>query len=1072
MYFPDKPIIDNNDLKLHEELKRFLEEQKTIDIATGFFNLGGFELIADRIKQVDKCRLLLGKTPHIETDKEHDIIDYIPKKLTESFEEEPFTSEKDTAASKLIDFLKQENVKVKLFKGSFLHGKAYIFPKASIVGSSNFTYSGLGGQSGENSINTELNIVSNQGIDYVRREWFERFWNHETSIDFKDELIEIVENSKFGTKTTPYEVYLKALYELEKNALEYKLSSELEDDSRVDLTKFQEDGVKRVMSRLRRYRGVIVADSVGLGKTWIAKKVIEEFALGRHKAFTVVSPASLREMWKGEMKDLGIAENIISQEELSQQYTSIGDLINRHINRPKSDINLVVVDESHNFRNPTSNRYERLFSMIEQFSEGEDPYLLFLTATPINNSIWDLYWQLMLITRNRNSAFVKDGINDIEEYFRRADKSDTVEVLEPVLNQIMVRRTRQYVQKEYPNEKIDGKPIKFPERKLHTLEYQLDDTYRGLYEEITEVIEEDLNMAYYQIEGYRKDSSSIDEFELGRMQALSGIFRTILLKRLESSVDAFCKSVKSQIDFLQTFKRYLDEENVILEKKAFDKYLKGINEDEAPSIEELVKNDGLKELNPSDYNVENFYPDLEEDIANFKKLYQKINRIDAEEDAKLQTFKEELLELSRKGKIVVFSYYKDTLNYIYEELGSDDEFLQKLDKSLSIVHGDVSVIKRQKRLRRFAPKANAPTNSGDISSRKEIDILFSTDVLSEGQNLQDANMVINYDLHWNPTRMIQRAGRIDRLGTDFDVVDIYNFFPEDELEELLKLVENLQSKIEDINDSVGLDSSVLGEKINPKVFGAIRTMHSGTAEERKDLLDEEEKTQFGGGEVFWRPLKEFIEEKAIEELRGIPDGVRSGLEKGEFHGVFFAFTYEKEDPTQNHYYWYLRDLNNGSWLTNKEEILSYIACRPEEPRKVDESVDIFSLYRDAREKIKSDFETRQQIPVSNSRDRKLIRDITDELNYLLNEYEYNYEDPETVAELEDILTKLDKISHTKRRVKYFRGKYRRYQDGALKEKEFIENLSDFLENKRITDPADFEEFEHDKLKLKAVDVIS
>jgi hypothetical protein len=332
--------------------------------------------------------------------------------------------------------------------------------------------------------------------------------------------------------------------------------------------------------------------------------------------------------------------------------------------------------------------------------------------------------------------------------------------------------------------------------------------------------------------------------------------------------------------------------------------------------------------------------------------------------------------------------------------------------------------------------------------------------------------MINYDLHWNPTRMIQRAGRIDRLGSDFEFVEIYNFFPEDELEELLRLIQILQEKIENINDSVGLDTSVLGERIKPKVFGAIRTLWEGTEEEKQKLLQEEEEFQFGGGEEFWLPIKEFIDKEALDKLRAIPDGIKSGLKQGKIRGVFYAFTYEKEDPTQNHYYWYLYDLNNENWITNKREILQFIKCNPDEERIWDEKIDIYSLYDKAIENIMEEFATIEHQPQANARDMKMIRNITDELHHLLDEFEYYYEDPERIQKIEKVVEKLNNINHTKRRLKEIRQIYRDYKQKILSGIQFFNRLYDFLEDKPILPVSRAEEFERQRLILKAVEVIT
>jgi superfamily II DNA or RNA helicase len=196
-------------------------------------------------------------------------------------------------------------------------------------------------------------------------------------------------------------------------------------DSVVNLATFQQDAVNRVYSSLKNYNGVLVADSVGLGKTWIAKKVIEDFGFYRRRKFLVICPAQLHRMWQAELKDLGVSENIIHQEFLGGEGLDFEDLEKRHQIK-LADISLIVIDESHNFRNPISNRYENLFSLIEKIrSNGKTPKVILMTATPMNNTIWDFYFQLMLIGQNNKRMFIKQGIFDLQKEFNKHIKGNT-----------------------------------------------------------------------------------------------------------------------------------------------------------------------------------------------------------------------------------------------------------------------------------------------------------------------------------------------------------------------------------------------------------------------------------------------------------------------------------------------------------------------------------------------------------------------------------------------------------------------------------------------------------------------
>ncbi len=489
MYRPESLIIDNSKLKLFEELNKILQDEKALSIASAYFNISGFQLIEDSISAVKELKLLIGKSPE-KSAKKPDI--FIPeveykKSFRQDLEEEDFERDKKETVNKLLNLLKNPAVEVRLYNKGFLHGKVYIFDKLAIVGSSNFTYSGF-------TSNTELNAVLDEAHSrYIKKEWFEKFWQQ--AKDFKEDLIKILDESKFGTKEyVPYHIFIKSLYELQKEDIlfDYETPSTLP-ASEVDLANFQEDAVKRIYSRLKTYNGVLIADSVGLGKTWIAKKIIEDFGFYRRKRFIIICPASIDELlWRPALKDIGVSENIVHQEGLGREDFDFKQLQSK-LNFKLEDIALIVIDESHNFRNPFSNRYETLFTLIEKASKKSKPKILLLTATPMNNTHWDLYFQLMLLFQNNKRVFLKEGIFDLEDQFKRADRGD-ISQLADILQIISIRRTRQYIESNYPEAKYKDESanwvkIKFPERKLYEINYSLDDTYQGLYFRITEKIE-------------------------------------------------------------------------------------------------------------------------------------------------------------------------------------------------------------------------------------------------------------------------------------------------------------------------------------------------------------------------------------------------------------------------------------------------------------------------------------------------------------------------------------------------------------------------------------------------------
>jgi hypothetical protein len=639
-------VIDNQAHRLSDALNELLAQSagKPVDIATAYFAISGYRLVNDGLHPVGAFRLLLGSEPHSGADVGlRASAEALKNRLQGDLEAEPFNEATLRLVEDLIAFLRADKVEVRLYDKGFLHAKAYLFhqddvgahnradrlrPFAAIVGSSNFTGPGL-------VSNKELNLVHRvilpteeavdreaaervdylgsypqgwqsladpSGIDvpdetrrFIKSEvgaraitelmgWYEQHWAD--SVDFKDDLIELLDASKFGTKEyTPYEVYTKALYEYFKEELGED-SSEL-GRSAVDLAEFQDDAVKKARRILARYDGVLIADSVGLGKTWIGKKLLEDFAYHRRQKAVVVCPASLREMWQNELGSATIAAQVVGMEELGRDSFDPA---------PYADADVVLIDESHNFRNDKANRYLALDTVMQlnggRGRDGEHKKVILLSATPINNDLYDLANQVRLFTQSRPDYFREAGIGDFNAYFRRSRRlvrKDDVPagvVLFNLLEEIMVRNTRPYIKAAYPNATIKGKPVLFPNRRLHTVEYNLGATYGGLYDEIVAAIES-LSLAPYKLEAYKKPSAITDEeqhkFEEGREEGLVGIFKTRFLKRLESSIEAFRLSLRRALTFEETYKDYLLDRRVV-SSKDFQKALRFLARDEEDDI--------------------------------------------------------------------------------------------------------------------------------------------------------------------------------------------------------------------------------------------------------------------------------------------------------------------------------------------------------------------------------------------------------------------------------------------------------------------------------------------------------
>ena len=763
-------------------------------------------------------------------------------------------------------------------------------------------------------------------------------------------MIDLLDASKFGRKEyTPYEVYMKALFEYFKDDL--GADQPALGKSAVELSEFQEDAVAKARRILARYDGVLIGDSVGLGKTWIGKKLLEDYAYHLRQKALVVCPASLRQMWTAELRDATIPGAVVSQEELGQADYDPG---------VAGDADVILIDESHNFRNRSTQRYENLERVISANAgrgrDGSRKKLILLTATPINNNIFDLYNQITLITRGDRSYFSGAGIGDLQRFFLNARRNvadrEIGSALFNLLEEVVIRRTRAFVRTNYPEAMIDGRKITWPERRLKTVRYDLESTYGGIYDKVVAAIE-DLRLATYQLETYKKAGVARDEFEQGREEALAGIFRSRYLKRFESSVDAFRISVRRALEFTKTFESYLLDGR-LLDSASFQKamrYLSREDEEEettpAGRADQLDANeeamrimDTLPALDTAKYDLRRIHQALQHDVESLAGIWRLIEGITPDRDAKLDELKS-LLSSDLKGqKVIVFTYYRDTARYLFRELASDrgGEFRRRAgDPNIRRMDGGVSPRDRVRLIQKFAPHSN---NRSELAgSDQEIDILVSTDVLSEGQNLQDCGFLVNYDLHWNPTRMVQRAGRIDRIGSRHPLLWVYNMFPEEGLEKLLRLVETLSRKITDIDRSGFLDVSVLGETVHPRNFNTLRRIFD---EDGSVIEEQEQFAELASNEFLLQQLRNLLDSGAREMLEALPDGIHSGLARAGERGVFFYFTAPGESGEGRRHFWRYYDLTRDRVLDNRFLIANLIACAPDTPRVVGDC-DVFAV---------------------------------------------------------------------------------------------------------------------------------
>jgi len=1007
-------VIDNEseEKRLSNVLNDILSEHqgKSLDIASAYFNVFGYKFLKDGLDDLGSFRLLLGYEPNqsedigVKPDK-----DKLLKQMQGDLEDLPFGEDFLILVEDLIRLLRKDKVAVRLYEDGFLHAKSYLFyhdkpvsdgvfdrymPYVGIVGSSNFTRGGLSSNkelnlvhkaklsdsdvdnaikisqrledpnkdeifNDEVSVNKLMSSVGASAIDDLSK-WYQEHWTE--AHEFKDDLIELLDTSKFGEyEYTPYQLYMKTLFTYLKDDLESSVESYKK--SVVELTEFQEDAVKKARKILMKYSGVMIADSVGLGKTWIAKKLLEDYAYHMRQKVLIVPPASLKPMWKDELNEAGIPAQYVTQEKLGRKEFDPSEY---------GDVDVVLIDESHNFRNSTSQRYENMERIISMNGGrgrgGNRKVVILLTATPINNGLMDLYNQLRLITQNEKDYFSLAGIGDLRKYFLRArrkarDGNSTIPLFN-LLEEIVVRRSRTFIKKAYPEATIGGNKITWPERELGTLTYDLEDSYSNIYKDFIKRIE-DLKLAPYSLENYKRTDEEKDDMEIGREMALIGIFKTRFLKRFESSVNAFRISIRRSLEFLKTFEDYLLD-GKLLDSSTFrtmQRFAEQEREDDDATPKSLSKEfdtkDELKdilktlpELDIEKYDLKSIHQDIQNDIDRLTYIWNEIKDITYEDDEKLQKLKVALKEEFKGKKLLIFSYYKDTEQYLYNyftETKEGKKFIKEIgDPTISRLDSDFSPSDREHRIQHFSPKANdKPELSG---SEEEIDIMFSTDVLSEGQNLQDCGYMLNYDLHWNPMRMVQRAGRIDRIGSEYEKLYVYNFFPEDKLEELLGIVNTLNTKIQSVNGTGFHDASILGEEVNPKEFNTLRRIRD---EDGTVFEEEEEEIELASNEMLKRVLIDMLESEGRETIEELPDGIHSGRKYEDAKGVFFYFTLEENDGSVQDF-WKYYDLQNSEIIDNRYIIANYISCNKDEPRVAPDDVDIFTIKEEVKNDILSD----------------------------------------------------------------------------------------------------------------------
>ncbi len=811
-------------------------------IASGYFNPEGFGLLADLLERLPKVRLLLGAEPTPPPARPARRIGEPPARFEARVVREAirandagllrdrnlleFAPATEAAIRRLLALLESGKAEVRRYEKGFLHGKAFIFAdeEGVISGSSNFTAAGL-------TANLELNLGRYDPTPVRQvKQWFDDLWDEAQPFD-----LAAIYQQRYE-EYPPYLIYLRVLWELYGQELEEEQAT----DPLIRLTTFQSDGVWRARRILGKYNGVLFADGVGLGKTFVAGELIREAVQDRRQRVLLIAPAALRDgMWSRFTDEHQIHVETYSYEQLLNDRQLGGS--ESYLKHQPNEYAMVVVDEAHVFRNPDTRRAQALRRLLL----GKPPkQLVLLTATPVNNSLWDLYYLLTLFI-GHDAVFAERGIRSLKERFSETSQENPddlrPDMLFDVLDAVTVRRTRHFVRRYYPNDRIIGPggvemPVQFPEPHVEAINYDLEEVLPGFFDDLKKALAPEdeqqqplLTMARYCPSMHRLDRE-VEESQL----TLVGLIRSGLLKRFESSAYAFGQTARRMADSHGAFLKALDA-GYLLSPKALEEWT---NIDSDEEWERLLEETGAEPT--ENYNVETLKAAVKADRDILCRFADTAAKVGADNDPKLAELTVALAEIFRsaekdgigeedarnKRKIIIFSYFADTADWIERHVrnivDSQKTFAAYRGRIVSVAGQDSRYgVSREDAVFGFVPvSSEAPPGRNE----DRFDILITTDVLAEGVNLQQCRNIINYDLPWNPMRLVQRHGRIDRIGSRHPDVYMWCFFPDRQLDELLNLEERIRRKLAQAAASIGVESEVIpGGRTGEVVFSQTRT---------------------------------------------------------------------------------------------------------------------------------------------------------------------------------------------------------------------------------------------------------
>ena len=860
-------IVDNSDAdwKVRSYLRDWCELSKAIDIATGYFEISALLALEEKWQLVDHIRILMGDEVSLRTKRAFDqSFKKMNGRLDSSIENEKNQNDFLKGVPAIVEGIRSGKIQCRVSRKDKFHAKAYlthgraaVIGSFGLVGSSNFTYPGL-------TDNVELNVqIRGQDVRLLQ-EWYERHWNE--AEDVSPELLKTIE--RHTREYSPFEVWGKALDELMRG---HELTPDEWDRQSVlfpILAKYQQDAYKKLIQIADRFGTAFLCDGVCLGKTFVGLMLLERMIVREGKRVVLFAPKAAREdVWERAIRKYLPHLNSGFVNFVLYNHTDLQRKGHwpRDMELTLRDADVVLIDEAHHFRNPgikgEGEKEASRYRVLQQYLQGGDStkQLFMLTATPVNNTIHD--FRHMIELGGHESVFASQlGIHNLRSHFNqlekhllgKTDNSNQVELelateqelsKDRVFENIVVQRSRGYVKKSQLQQGVST--ALFPEREApNVVPYNLKATYGKLLTAVEQAFSKQNPLfvlgIYYPL-AYPKEGGAnvLDAFDVNRQKQVVTLIRTLFLKRFESSARAFegsCWSLLQKLLAWITVHSETDHDKRRLERwkiknGALINYTQSHNHELWPDdadedqVEEFINDDHMEAVNkldPNLYKINEIIDDSYDDLDQLAEFLNLLADAKPEKDDKLKALIKLLKTdaVLKKEKVILFTEFADTARYLehqLEQAGFD---------GLCRIDGGSNQKQRSDVIRRFSPYYNeSSTAQLAAEGKSEIRILISTDVLSEGLNLQDATRLINYDLHWNPVRLMQRIGRVDRrMDPNIETQIIadhphrkklrgktafWNFLPPDELDGILRLFQRVTHKTLVISRTMGIEGRKL-----------------------------------------------------------------------------------------------------------------------------------------------------------------------------------------------------------------------------------------------------------------------